>query len=112
MDTPSAIESFFRIKNQHVTEGMSVLFTEDAVVRDHGENDEVKGVDAVVKWVEGTIAKYKLANKILSARQEEGKWIVDVEVSGDFKGSPAKFRYDFILDPEGKIASMDIVYIG
>jgi len=101
------VAAFFQAKNAHDIDGMLATFTSDAVVRDEGENMEMRGTDALRQWLEGTIAQYKLHAEVTEVAKRDGKTVVTALVSGDFPGSPIEFYYHLRLEGD-KIAEMTI----
>ena len=104
---PEALTAFFRAKNYHDVNAMLETFTPDAVVHDEGESRELRGVEQIKAWLEGTVAAYKLSVEVTGAVEQEGEIVVTTLVSGDFPGSPIEFYYHTRLK-DGKIAEMAI----
>jgi ketosteroid isomerase-like protein len=104
---PEAAAAFFQAKNSHDVDTMLACFTAGAVVRDEGENMEMRGAESIRKWLEGTIAAYKLTVEVTGVMEQGGETVVTALVSGDFPGSPIEFYYHLRLDGD-KIAQMTI----
>lgn len=102
---PSIIEAFVHGKNNHDSEAVVACFTNDAVVHDEGK--EFRGTAAIKKWLDASIAKYKVtltAKKIVDIEEET---ILTAEVSGDFEGSPIPLDFHFSIR-EGKFDRLSI----
>jgi|SRR5438477_6204921 len=104
---PRPAAAFFEAKNAHDVDAMLECFADDAVVLDEGENMEMRGADAIRRWLEGTIAAYKLAVEVTDVAERDGETVATALVSGDFPGSPIEFYYHLRLDGD-KIAQMAI----
>lgn len=110
-ELPKSIEAYFFTKACDDAEATIALFLENATVWDNGENLELKGIDAIRRWMTGTVAEYKLTTEVRSAEQVDGETVVRTVVSGDFPGSPYEFAYRFKLAGD-RIAELAIDPIG
>ena len=102
---PEVLTRYFAAANAQDVEGMSALFAGDAVVRDEGR--EHRGLAAIRGWMEETIEKYDYTVEPTAFVEREGKSIVAGLVSGNFPGSPASIRHEFML-ARGKIVRLEI----
>jgi hypothetical protein len=97
MNLPAAIAGFFRMKNERDDQGLWSLFTEDAVVVDGGEDTKMQGADEIKKWIEKAISGLNLHTEVRDCAEHNGEWVIDTVMSGDFKASPARFKYFITL---------------
>jgi hypothetical protein len=111
MDIPTAIADFFRMKNEHDDVGLASLFTEDATVVDGGEGKVMQGADAIKVWIEKAISGLDLHTDIRSCTEQNGEWVVDTVMTGDFKASPARFEY-FITLSKDKVSVLRVEFRG
>ena len=111
MKLPSPIVDFFRMKNQHDDDGLWSLFTDDATVIDAGEGKTMKGADQIKKWIQKAISGLNLQTDIRGSKEQDGEWVLDTMMTGDFKASPARFEY-FITLKEDKITALRVEYRG
>jgi len=111
MDVPKPIADFFRMKNEHDDVGLRSLFTEAALVVDAGEGKVIQGADGIKGWIEKAITGLNLHTDINSCSEQNGEWIVDTVMTGDFKASPARFEY-FITLSDDKISALRVEFRG
>lgn len=102
---PDAIAAYFQAKNAHDTTAMAACFTDDAVVHDEGE--ELRGREAITKWIEETTAKYKVAVEVLKVEEQGGEVVVTALISGTFDGSPVELQFCFTMGA-GKIVGLAV----
>lgn len=96
------IATYFRAKGSEDPAEVLGCFSTDAVIVDTGENMEMKGHDAIRKWLTGTVASYNLTTEVTRAVEQGDETVVTALVSGDFPGSPIEFDYGFVVR-DGKI---------
>ena len=108
---PSPISDYFAAKVSDDAEATLSLFTEDATVRDIGEDEVLEGTAQIRDWLNGISAAFKLTTEVKSLEQRDGEPVVRAVVSGDFPGSPYEFEYLFELRGD-KISKLDIDPIG
>ena len=108
---PSIISAYFAAKGGESADETLACFTDDATVWDNGEDLELKGIENIRSWMEGTVSGYKLTSEVVSGDQHEDDFVAGVVVTGDFPGSPYKFEYRFKLK-DNKIAELAIDPIG
>ena len=71
-------------------------FTADARVYD--EDREYRGTEAIRHWVTDTSAKFTYTRTLIGAeRLEDGTWLVQNHLEGDFPGGVVDLRYRFVL---------------
>jgi ketosteroid isomerase-like protein len=99
-----AIAAYFATANAQDVDGVSVCFTNDAVVYD--EMQDRQGIAAIREWTEETGRKYRPVEAV-NVTETAGQTIVTGRVSGDFPGSPVMLRHAFILQGD-KIARLEI----
>ena len=93
---PRIIDDYIKASNAHDVKSILACFSEDAVVRDEGE--ERRGKKMIEDWIAKTIQKYKFQFKPLSIKRDHPKVVVAVEVSGTFDGSPVSLDYYFTIE--------------
>ena len=111
MTLPPTIAEFFRMKNAREDEGLWMLFAPDAVVIDGGEGTEMRGADEIKQWIKKAVSGLNLHTEIRAYKECDGEWTVDTVMSGDFKASPARFRY-FITVSDGKLSALRSEFLG
>ena len=111
MDLPPPIADFFRLKNEQDNSRLPSLFSDDAIVVDGGEGKTMPGRDEIRSWVTKSIAGINLQTEIESCEEQNGQWIVDTVMRGNFKASPARFLYTIGLRGD-KIASLRVEFLG
>jgi hypothetical protein len=111
MDLPLPIADFFRMKNERNDSALSSLFSEDAVVVDGGEGKTMHGADEIKAWAAKSISGLNLHTEIESCEEQDGQWIVDTVMRGDFKASPARFLYTIELRGD-KISALRVEFLG
>lgn len=111
MQIPAPIANFFQMKNEHNDAGLWSLFTDDAIVVDGGEGKEMHGAEEIKKWIQKSISGLNLQTDIRDCKEEDGDYVVDAVITGDFKASPARFEY-FIALENDKISSLRVEFRG
>jgi hypothetical protein len=100
------IAKYFAATNDRDLDGVVVLFTDRAVVKDEGR--EHHGPAAIRSWMRDAIAAHDfVVEPIGVAERRDDSTVVAGVVSGNFPGSPATLRHRFIFDGE-KIARLEI----
>ncbi len=102
---PRIIEKYVDASNKHEVKSILSCFSDDAVVHDEGET--LHGKNAIESWIAKTIEKYEFQFKPLSVKSDDGDFVVAVEVSGTFDGSPVTLDYHFTIESD-KILSLTI----
>lgn len=103
---PLIIEAFVQGKNNHDSEAVVACFTNDAVVYDEGQ--EFHGTAAIKKWLDASIAKYKVTLTVKNIVDIDEETVLTAEVSGDFAGSPVPLDFHFTIR-EDKIDRLTIL---
>src|SRR5947207_9318080 len=111
MTLPAAIADYVRMKNGHDDKGLAALFTDDAVVIDSGENLAIKGAADIKKWIEKSISGLNLQTEVQHGAERDGEWVIDTVITGNFKASPARFRY-FITLGGDRISALRVEFLG
>ncbi|GAA0935723.1 nuclear transport factor 2 family protein [Pseudonocardia zijingensis] len=92
-DLPPVVATYLQAKaDAHTAAG---CFAPDAVVHDEGK-DHI-GVAAIRDWVEGVVAAYDLTRTTRTVRTIGNATLVEVEVAGNFPGSPVVLHHHFTL---------------
>lgn len=86
-------------------EAMLKPFADDAVILDNGQ--QYAGLAAIRTLFEEEVIPVRAIFTPDRVRHENGKIILEGPAHGDFKGSPIRFTYDFMLE-NGGIAMLDI----
>lgn len=89
------IETYFRGANTLDGSLLNQCFAEDAVVQD--EEQEYRGVAAILEWVEETHKKYNHTMEVIAAYEVAEQTEVTALVTGDFDGSPANLDFHFTV---------------
>jgi hypothetical protein len=105
-ELPEAIASYIAGANARDIDAVAACFTQDAVVRDEGQDR--RGISAIREWKEETTTKYRPTVEVTDVTVRDGMIVVTGKVSGTFPGSPVELRYGFTLK-DGKIARLEIV---
>ncbi len=87
------------------------MFSEDAVVVDGGEGKTMRCRVEIQSWVTESIAGINLHTEIASCEEQDGRWIVDTVMNGDFKASPARFLYTIGLR-DNRISALRVEFLG
>lgn len=95
---PTPISKYFEAKNLHAIDAMLATFSDQASVRDEGQ--DVVGHLAIRNWIEETTRKYRVTVTPTGVDQSDAKTIVTATVSGTFPGSPIQLRYHFTVAGE------------
>jgi len=103
---PSAIEAYFTTERDGSPEELAAVFTENAIVKDAGE--DLMGRAAIGQWKVDYSKKFgPTATEPFFITEQNGKTLVTAHVSGDFPGSPIDLRYFFVVSGD-KIAELEI----
>jgi hypothetical protein len=105
-DLSDNLSRYFAAQNDHDAEGMTNCFAPEAVVRDEGRI--YVGRDAIREWKLDTIAKYDITVEPLGSKPGADGTTVVARVDGNFPGSPADLTYDFNVDANGLIQTLEI----
>jgi len=108
---PKPIAEFFRLKNAEDDEALPLLFSEDATVIDAGERKEMRGREEITRWIEKSISGLHLQTDVRGWKEQDGEWIVDTVLTGNFKASHARFEY-FIFLSGDKISKLRVEFRG
>jgi hypothetical protein len=106
LNLPGVLDRYFEAQNAHDIDAMIACFAPDAAVRDEGR-DHV-GTEAIRAWKMETSAKYRITAEPIESRNEGGRTVVVVKVSGTFAGSPANLTYRFGLAADGRIEALEV----
>lgn len=102
---PLLIERYVAAANSGDVDSLPDLFASSATVRDEGGTHA--GLDAIRKWMAGTQEKYGYSMLALGSREQAGKTVVDVRLTGSFPGSRVTLEFIFAIT-EGRIESLEI----
>lgn len=108
---PEPVSRYFAAKGGLGVEDTLACFMDEATVWDNGEGLELRGLDAIRRWLAGTVSGYDLKSEVISAEERGDEFVAGVVVSGNFPGSPYKFENRFKLTGD-KIAELVIDPIG
>ena len=102
---PAALAAYFAAKNRHDIDAMLLPFSDDATVRDEGE--EMRGPVEIRIWMEETTRKYRVTAEVRGFDTDGETYRVAARVSGSFPGSPAVLHYQFGLTDD-RISHLEI----
>ena len=105
LNLPAPIAAYFTADTQEA-KAVAQCFTENALVKDEGHTH--RGRAAIRAWKAEASAKYQYTCEPISCEQQDGKFVVSCQLTGDFPGSPVNLRFFFGLDGD-KIASLEII---
>jgi ketosteroid isomerase-like protein len=105
LELPSLVAAYIQAQNAHDADSMLLLFAEEAVVHDEGQ--EHQGIVAIRRWFTATSEKYRVSLQPLSVVEEGAETILTAQVTGNFPGSPTPLRFRFTLTGD-KIAALAI----
>ena|SRR5882762_8309502 len=105
LNLPTPLSNYFEAQNAHDVDAMLSAFSEEASVRDEGQ--DMIGRVAIREWMDETTRKYRVTVTPTGVSQVDGRAIVTARVSGTFPGSPVELRYHFAIVSE-KISSLEI----
>lgn len=98
-DLPSVITVYQEAHDQHDVEGALAAFTEDAVVRDEGQ--DWAGLEQIRQWLTKTSTEYTFTRTLLGIEPTgTNSWLVRNRLEGNFPGSVVDLRYEFTLNGE------------
>ena len=106
IELPEVISAYQYAHDRRETDTALATFTADARVYD--EDREYRGTAAIRDWLTHAAAEFTYTRTLTAAeRLEDGTWLVQNRLEGDFPGGVANLRYRFVLT-EGKIADLAI----
>ncbi|MSW49276.1 MAG: hypothetical protein F2817_00120 [Actinobacteria bacterium] len=96
---PDPVARFFAAVAAEAPDAVAAAFGSTGVVRDEGESLDLAGAPAISGWVRDHLlaASVRLEPRGVVAG-DGGATTVEVEVSGDFPGSPGRSVMRFVLD--------------
>jgi ketosteroid isomerase-like protein len=105
-EVPEVIRSYQSAHDRGDADTALGAFTADARVYD--EDREYRGTGAIRNWVTDTSAKFTYTRTLTGVeRLEDGTWLVQNRLEGDFPGGVVDLRYRFVLTG-GRIADLAI----
>jgi len=110
-DLPKVIAQYFHFKNTHDKEGLLSVFSNEAFIVDRGEKKEIRGKDQIGTWIDKSLSGLNLHTEISQVKVQNGNWVIETIVCGDFSASPAKFIYHLEIVND-KIEFLDIEFAG
>jgi ketosteroid isomerase-like protein len=105
VNLPRIIQEYLDASNAHDVKSILSCFSDDALVHDEGK--DFRGKRMIEDWMVKAIEKYKFHFTPLSVKSDDVTFVVSVEVSGTFPGSPVSPDYRFIIESD-KIRSLAI----
>lgn len=103
---PVAIAGYIKAQNAFDVDALADNFSINAVVHDEGKI--YNGRDEIRQWNIETNAKYQTQMKPLEITDDGDQYLVKIEMSGTFPGSPLTAAFSFKIDGN-KIASLKVV---
>ena len=67
--------------------------------------------DEIKKWIEKASSVLNLHTEARDYAEHNGEWVIDTVMSGDFKASPARFKY-FITLRGANISTLRVEFLG
>ncbi|WP_322779005.1 nuclear transport factor 2 family protein [Frankia sp. Cas4] len=102
-DAPELIRRYFDLAPQSDADAYFAQFTDDALVEDEGR--ERRGIPAIRAWrTEVPLVAYT----IHEIHQTETGHDADVDIAGDFPGSPVHLTFHFQFAADGRITVLTI----
>ena len=106
LNLPRPIAAYFAADDKGDGIGVSMCFTENAVVKDEGHT--YQGRAAIERWKADASPKYQYRCEPFACEQKEGVTTVTSRLTGNFPGSPVNLRFFFKLEGD-KIGSLEII---
>ena len=97
-EAPKAVVTYLQAKFDQDLDRIVAAFADDAVVHDEG-NDHV-GADAIRTWATGVSTAFEMTRTVLGTRVLGAATLVDVQVAGNFPGSPVDLHHHFTVSDE------------
>jgi ketosteroid isomerase-like protein len=105
-ELPEIITSYQTAHDRGDAEAAVSAFATDARVYD--EDREYRGTEAIRTWVSETSAKFTYVRTLTGAELlEDGTWLVQNHLEGDFPGGVVDLSYRFVLG-DGLIVDLAI----
>ena len=104
-DLPAAVHGFvdgWQGRDAGKVEG---LFATDAVVTDEGHT--YRGHDQINGWIRNSINLFSTTLTFLGAREIDGMVGASYRLQGDFPGGVVALEYQFQLNENGQIVTLD-----
>ena len=105
LNLPKPVAAYFTA-DMGDAEGLSLCFTEEAIVKDEGHT--YRGRAAIRQWKEEASAKYQYTCEPFVCEHKDGKVVATCKLTGNFAGSPLNLRFFFELEGE-KIAALEVM---
>ena len=96
IELPKPIADYMAANARLDVDGMLRPFTPDAFILDNGER--FQGQAGLRKLFEEAVIPVKAVFTPDTVRQEKDRVVVEGPAHGDFKGSPLRFTYGFMLE--------------
>jgi len=106
---PPLMTAFIKAKNSYDITAFVACFADNAVVHDEGQ--EMRGTDAIRKWIEASNEKYKDTLCATGLTERGNQIILTALVSGNFDGSPISLDFYFTVN-DSKITMLSIQLAG
>ncbi len=94
-DLHPLISGFVEASNARDTERLLALFSDDAVVRDEG--NEYRGIDRIRGWRADVEAKFTFTTTPGEVVERGDETVLIGSLAGDFPGSPVDLQHRFTL---------------
>jgi ketosteroid isomerase-like protein len=95
LDLHPLIVGFVEASNSRDTDRLLALFSDDAVVRDEG--NEYRGIDRIRAWRADVEAKYTFTTTPREVAERGDETVLIGSLAGDFPGSPVDLEHRFAL---------------
>ena len=102
---PPPIARDVQLENAGDTATLATCFAPHAIVRD--ESRTYEGLAAITAWKAETTQKYHHTITPLEVAHQQGKTVLQAQLTGTFPGSPVTLHFDFVVEA-GKILSLEM----
>src|SRR5262245_66494102 len=93
---PPAIARYVQLENAGDTATLSACFAPNAIVRD--EDHTYEGLAVITAWKAETKQKYHPTITPLAVAHQQGKTVLQAQLTGTFPGSPVTLHCDVVLE--------------
>lgn len=104
-ELPAAVHGFVDGWQGKDADRVHALFAENAVASDEGRT--YRGRDEIRGWIDSHIHLFDTTLTFLRAREVDGMVGASFTLAGDFPGGVVDLEYQFRLDEDGEIATLD-----
>jgi hypothetical protein len=106
-ELPATVQAFVDGWQSGDADKVEALFIENAVVTDEGRTH--RGKEEIRAWIRNTIDLFTTTLTFLRGREVDGMVGATYRLEGDFPGGVVGLEYQFHLNDEGQIATLDFI---